>query len=133
MIVSSPTYSTWTSSFKGVPDSEQVSISYRKPKAGQRADWTRVVARRKVDGSYETYSETDYRSIILQSDLKISGLYEDIDGRQVEIKTGEQLLASTATESYAIMRMIASEIMKLPVSEQKEKNLEKDSEPSSQA
>ena len=86
-----------------------------------------------MDGSYETYSETDYRSIILQSDLKISGLYEDIDGRQVEIKTGEQLLASTATESYAIMRMIASEIMKLPVSETKEKNSEKDSEPSSQA
>ncbi len=122
MIVESESYSTWVSTFAGVADNEQVTISYKKPKACQRSDWSRVIARRKQDGSIETYTETDYRSIILQSDLKISGLFENADGRQKEIKTGEDLLASTAAESYAIMRLIASEIMKFPVPAEREKN-----------
>lgn len=122
MIVESESYSTWVSTFAGVADNEQVTISYKKPKAGQRSDWSRVIARRKQDGSIETYTETDYRSIILQSDLKILGLFENVDGRQKEIKTGEDLLASTAAESYAIMRLIASEIMKFPVPAEREKN-----------
>lgn len=122
MIVESESYSTWVSTFAGVADNEQVTILYKKPKAGQRSDWSRVIARRKQDGSIETYTETDYRSIILQSDLKISGLFENVDGRQKEIKTGEDLLASTAAESYAIMRLIASEIMKFPVPAEREKN-----------
>ncbi len=122
MIVESESYSTWVSTFAGVADNEQVTILYKKPKAGQRSDWSRVIARRKQDGSIETYTETDYRSIILQSDLKISGLFENVDGRQKGIKTGEDLLASTAAESYAIMRLIASEIMKFPVPAEREKN-----------
>lgn len=122
MILTSSSRSTWRSSFSGLSDNEQVTISYNKPKAGQRADWSRIVARRKADGSIETYSETDYRSIILQSDLKIEGLYENIDGVEKAIKTGEDLLSSSAPESYTIMRLIAAEITKLTVSESKEKN-----------
>lgn len=122
MILTSASRANWRSSFSGLSDNEQVSISYLKPKAGQRADWSRIVARRKADGSIETYSETDYRAIILQSDLKIEGLYENVDGVEKAIRTGEELLASTAPESYTIMRLIAAEITKLTVSESKEKN-----------
>lgn len=122
MIVSSSTRATWTSDFKGVEEKDQVRISYKKPKAGQRSDWTRIIARRGKDGTLETYTETDYRTVILQSDLQVSGLIESVDGKETEIKTGEQLLASTAPEVFAIVRLVAAEIMKLPVPEEREKN-----------
>lgn len=94
-----------------LPENEQISYSFTKPKAYSRAEWTKTVASRSPSGSITTYIEKDIRKIILDSDVRIFNLVVATDGDEKQVSTGADLLEVKSDFCASLLQLIVADIL----------------------
>ena len=106
---------TWIPDFKEnneLPENEKICVSYDKPAAYKRDEWTRVIATRDSAGKLSTYIDKDTRKIILDSDVEIENLIVVEDGKEKQITTGKDLLETRSDLCSLLCIWLVNQILK---------------------
>ncbi len=141
MILTTKTTERWAPNWEGnleLPEAERVYVTMRFPDAEERA---RI---RTIRGSYvmpkdkETRDSADAMEIRIDARYdvpyvmrklvkKIENLTDNVDGREVQLDTGEKVLASANRKLTALIDKILAKLDEDEISEADEKNFEQPS------
>lgn len=106
---------TWVPDFEenmALPEDERIRISFDKPRAYRRREWQKVVGTRNGDGEVSSYVDTDLRSVILDSDVRVENLTIVEDGQERAITDGKALLEARSDVCTYLVTNLAAEILR---------------------
>lgn len=105
---------TWIPDFDenlALDEGERIVVSYDKPQAYRRDQWTSVSATRTSTGDLSTRIEKDTRRIILDSNVRIENLVIVEDGHEKFVKTGEELLQSRSAFCSMLVTLLVNRLL----------------------
>ena len=92
-------------------EGDRIVVSYDKPQAYRRDQWTSVSATRTSTGDLSTRIEKDTRRIILDSNVRIENLVIVEDGHEKFVKTGEELLQSRSAFCSMLVTLLVNRLL----------------------
>lgn len=92
-------------------EGDRIVVSYDKPQAYRRDQWTSVSATRTSTGDLSTRIEKDTRRIILDSNVRIENLVIVEDGHEKVVKTGEELLQSRSAFCSMLVTLLVNRLL----------------------
>ena len=92
-------------------EGDRIVVSYDKPQAYRRDQWTSVSATRTSTGDLSTRIEKDTRRIILDSNVRIENLLLVEDGHEKVVKTGEELLQSRSAFCSMLVTLLVNRLL----------------------